>query len=63
MSSADATTSCSKLAAFMRNFELAEKYLNELAGLDFGYKDVADLLDKLSRLREDGESAGGDPLG
>jgi tetratricopeptide (TPR) repeat protein len=52
-----------KLAAFMRNFELAEKYLNELAGLDFGYKDVSDLLDKLSRLREDGESASGDPLG
>jgi tetratricopeptide (TPR) repeat protein len=52
-----------KLAAFLRNFDLAEKYLSELAGLDFGYKDVSELLDKLSRLREDGESPSGDPLG
>jgi len=52
-----------KLAAFMKNFDLAEKYLNELAGIDFGYKDVSALLDKLSRLRDDGESAGGVPPG
>jgi tetratricopeptide (TPR) repeat protein len=47
-----------KLALFMKNLEVAEKHLTELAGLDFGYKDVGDLLDKLNKLREDGESSG-----
>ena len=32
----------------------ADNYLNELAGLDFAYKDVADLLDKIRKMREDG---------
>ncbi len=32
----------------------AEKYLNELAGLEFGYKDVPGLLDKVSKLRHKG---------
>ncbi len=32
----------------------AEKYLNELAGLEFGYKDVPHLLDKIARLRHKG---------
>jgi uncharacterized protein HemY len=31
-------------------FERAEKYLNELAGLEFGYKDVPQLLDKISKI-------------
>ena len=47
-----------KLSLFMKNLEVAEKYLTELAGLDFGYKDVGDLLDKLNQLREDGGSSG-----
>ncbi|HEY4312087.1 MAG TPA: tetratricopeptide repeat protein [Pirellulales bacterium] len=47
-----------KLALFMKNLDVAERHLNELAGLDFGYKDVADLLDKLNQLREDGGSSG-----
>ena len=47
-----------KLALFMKNFDVAEKYLTELAGLDFSYKDVGDLLDKLNQLREDGGSPG-----
>lgn len=29
----------------------AENYLNELAGMDFGYKDVSTLLDKIAKLR------------
>src|SRR5690606_21521025 len=29
----------------------AEKYLNQLAEMDFGYRDVADLLDKIARER------------
>ena len=28
----------------------AEKYLNELAGLEFGYKDVPQLLDKVAKI-------------
>jgi len=47
-----------KLAFALKNLDTAEKYLTELAGMDFSYKDVPDLLDKLTRLREDGESAG-----
>ena len=47
-----------KLSLFMKNLEVAEKHLTELAGLDFGYKDVGDLLDKLNKLREDGEPSG-----
>ena len=41
-----------KLAKGLKNLETAEKYLTELAGLDFGYKDVAGLLDKLAQLRD-----------
>jgi hypothetical protein len=50
-----------KLGLFLKNLDAAEKYLTELAGLDFGYKDVANLLDKLSQLREDGPSSGTSP--
>ena len=35
-------------------FERAEKYLNELAGLEFGFKDVPQLLDKIVKLRNKG---------
>jgi tetratricopeptide (TPR) repeat protein len=34
--------------------ERAEKYLNELAGLEFGYKDVPQLLDKISKISHKG---------
>jgi tetratricopeptide (TPR) repeat protein len=33
------------------DLDRADKYLNELAGLDFGYKDVPALLDKISKIR------------
>jgi tetratricopeptide (TPR) repeat protein len=40
----------------IKDYEKAEKHLNALAGLDFTYKDVPERLDKLHKLREDGES-------
>jgi tetratricopeptide (TPR) repeat protein len=42
------------LATGLKELESAEKYLTELADLDFGYKDVADRLDKLATMRNDG---------
>lgn len=36
------------IAFHQKNRELAEKYLTELAGIDFGYRDVAKWLDKLA---------------
>ncbi len=39
------------LAMAVEDLEKAEKYLSDLAGLDFGYKDVADRLDKIAKLR------------
>ncbi|MEX2120355.1 MAG: tetratricopeptide repeat protein [Pirellulales bacterium] len=38
----------------LKDWPAAEKNLTELAGLDFGYKDVSERLDKLAQLREDG---------
>jgi tetratricopeptide (TPR) repeat protein len=43
-----------KLALGLKDLDTAETYLTELAGLDFGYKDVAESLDKLGRLRDKG---------
>jgi tetratricopeptide (TPR) repeat protein len=40
------------LAAELKDADRAEKYLTELAGLDFGYRDVAERLDKLAALRD-----------
>jgi len=40
------------LAGELEERERAEKYLTELAGLDFGYRDVAAQLDKLAKLRD-----------
>ena len=34
--------------------DVAEKYLSELAGLDFGYKDVSERLDKINKMRDGG---------
>ena len=49
------------LALYLKNLDAADKYLTELAGLDFGYKDVSALLDKLNKFREDDGSAGTSP--
>lgn len=45
-----------RLSLEMKDLGIADKHLNALAGLDFGYKDVAALLDKLNQLRDDGGS-------
>ena len=41
-----------RLLLAMKEFDRADKYLSELAGRDFGYKDVAECLDKLRKLRD-----------
>jgi tetratricopeptide (TPR) repeat protein len=40
------------LAADMNDRERAEKHLTQLAAIDFGYRDVAERLDKLAALRD-----------
>ena len=45
-----------RLALFLKNLTVAEKHLNTLASLDFTYKDVSELLDKLGKLRDNPES-------
>ncbi|MGE3240896.1 MAG: hypothetical protein AB7G28_21965 [Pirellulales bacterium] len=40
------------LAAEFKDVDRAEKYLTRLAAIDFGYRDVADRLDKLAQLRD-----------
>jgi tetratricopeptide (TPR) repeat protein len=40
------------LAAELNDRERAEKYLTQLAAIDFAYRDVADRLDKLAALRD-----------
>ncbi|MGD9126742.1 MAG: hypothetical protein PVH19_05120 [Planctomycetia bacterium] len=43
-----------RLALGLKDAEKAEKYLTSLAGIDFGYKDIGELLDKLAALRDNG---------
>jgi len=45
----------SRLAMALKNYATAEKYLTQLAGLDFGYRDVSSLLDKLAAASDGGE--------
>jgi tetratricopeptide (TPR) repeat protein len=42
------------LATGLRELDRAERHLAELAGMDFGYRDVSDRLDKVTRLRNSG---------
>jgi len=42
------------LATGMKEFDRAERHLTELAGLDYGYRDVSERLDKIARLRDIG---------
>lgn len=42
------------LAAQLNENERAERHLTELAAVDFGYRDVADRLDKLAKIRDSG---------
>lgn len=45
------------LSLGLKNLDAAEKHLTALAALDFHYKDVSALLDKLNRLRQNQDSA------
>ena len=47
-----------KLALGLKQLETAERHLSRLAEIDFGYKDVSALLDKIAKAREDGEHSG-----
>ena len=47
-----------RLALFLKNVEIAEKHLTALAGLDFSYKDVSALLDKIERGGHDNSEGG-----
>ncbi len=42
-----------KLALDLKDFETAETHAHALAALDFGYKDLAALLDKIAQSRQD----------
>ena len=42
------------LATGLRELDRAERHLTELAGLDIGFRDVADRLDKIAHLRNSG---------
>lgn len=42
------------LCTGLRELDRAERHLTQLAGLDFGYRDVAERLDKINRLRNSG---------
>ncbi len=49
----EALYAAGSLALMLRDLEKADKYLTELAGMDFGYLDVANRLDKLTQLRDE----------
>ena len=51
--------SAGRLALALKNVEMAGKYLTTLASLDFTYKDVSALLDKIAKLRDNPESGEG----
>lgn len=42
------------LATGLRELDRAERHLGDLAGLDYGYRDVSDRLDKIAALRDSG---------
>ena len=44
-----------RLATAMKNLDVGEKHLTTLAGLDFSYRDVSTLLDKIAQMRENPE--------
>ena len=42
-----------RLSLALKDLDTAEKHLTNLAGLDFAYRDVSALLDKIAELRDD----------
>lgn len=49
----DALYHATKLELGLKNYDTAEEYGTALAAIDFGYKDIAALLDKIAKNRED----------
>ena len=49
------------MSRHLNDIDSAEKHLTTLASLDFTYKDVSALLDKIANLRDNPESVGGKP--
>ena len=49
----DALYLATKLAIGLKDYDLADEYAQNLAAMDFGYKDVAELLDKIAQNRQD----------
>ena len=49
----DALYHAAKLELGLKNYDAAEEYGRTLAAMDFGYKDMAALLDKIAKNRED----------
>ena len=48
-----------RLATAMKNLDVGEKHLTTLAGLDFSYRDVSTLLDKIAQMRENPQGGAG----
>jgi len=48
-----------RMALHLKDLDTSEKHLAQLAAMDFTYKDVSDLLDKISGLREGDEEGEG----
>jgi hypothetical protein len=46
-----------RIAEHLKEWESAQKHYNHLAAIDFGYKDVAERLDKILRIRDNGDDA------
>ena len=42
-----------RLAMGLKSLDVAERYLSTLAGLDFSYRNVSELLDKINKLRKE----------
>ncbi len=49
----DALYHAAKLELGLKNYDTSEQYATTLAAMDFGYKDVSALLDKIAKNRED----------
>ena len=49
----DALYHAARLELGLKNYDTAEQYATTLAAMDFGYKDISALLDKIAKNRED----------
>jgi len=45
-----------RLARDMKDYDAAVKYFSDLAGLEYGFRDVAELLESTTKLRDEGEA-------